>query len=81
LEPDKAQSEMDQAITAVGKTGFKGLYAMNDGTAGGAIRDAGAATSEDDPSTGQDAELAAIQRILVGEQYMICSRRPCPRRR
>ena len=30
--PDKAQSEMDQAITAVGKTGFKGLYAMNDGT-------------------------------------------------
>ena len=28
---------MDQAITALGKTGFKGVYAMNDGTAGGAI--------------------------------------------
>ena len=26
--------------------------------------------SEDPPVTGQDAELAAIQRILIGEQYM-----------
>ena len=35
--PDKAQSEMDQAITKLGKDGFVGVYAANDGTAGGAI--------------------------------------------
>src|SRR3954465_10512261 len=33
--PDKAQSEMEQAITAVGKGKFVGVYAANDGTAGG----------------------------------------------
>src|SRR6266536_362986 len=35
--PDKAQTEMEQAITALGKTGFVGVYAANDGTGGGAI--------------------------------------------
>jgi ABC-type xylose transport system substrate-binding protein len=35
--PDKAQTEMEQAITAIGKDGFVGVYAANDGTAGGAI--------------------------------------------
>ncbi len=70
--PDKAQSEMDQAITALGKTGFKGLYAMNDGTAGGAIAAMSAAGIDPKtiPSTGQDAELEAIQRILTGDQFM-----------
>jgi D-xylose transport system substrate-binding protein len=70
--PDKAQSEMDQAITAVGKTGFKGLYAMNDGTAGGAIAAMQAAGVDPKtiPSTGQDAESDAVQRILTGDQYM-----------
>jgi len=70
--PDKAQSEMDQAITAVGKSGFVGVYAANDGTAGGAIaamKGAGI-TPSSRPTTGQDAELAGIQRILAGEQYM-----------
>src|SRR4051812_49705252 len=33
--PDKAQQEMEQAITAVGKGKFQGVYAANDGTAGG----------------------------------------------
>jgi D-xylose transport system substrate-binding protein len=70
--PDKAQQEMDQAITALGKTGFVGVYAANDGTGGGAI--AAMKTAGIDPKTipvtGQDAELAAIQRILVDEQYM-----------
>jgi D-xylose transport system substrate-binding protein len=70
--PDKAQQEMEQAITAVGDNGFVGVYAANDGTAGGAIaamKSAGIKPS-DRPTTGQDAELAAIQRILSGEQYM-----------
>ncbi len=70
--PDKAQQEMEQAITALGKDGFVGVYAANDGTAGGAIaamKSAGIDPSTR-PTTGQDAELAAIQRILVDEQYM-----------
>src|SRR4051812_26461966 len=70
--PDKAQSEMEQAITAVGKGKFVGVYAANDGTAGGAI--AAMKSAGIDPSTipvtGQDAELAGIQRILAGDQFM-----------
>jgi D-xylose transport system substrate-binding protein len=70
--PDKAQQEMDQAITAVGKDGFVGVYAANDGTAGGAIAamKGQGVDPKKVPVTGQDAELAAIQRILIGEQYM-----------
>ena len=70
--PDQAQTEMDQAITALGKTGFKGVYAMNDGTAGGAIAAMSAAGIDPKtvPTTGQDAELEAVQRILTGDQYM-----------
>jgi D-xylose transport system substrate-binding protein len=70
--PDKAQQEMEQAITAVGKDGFVGVYAANDGTGGGAIAAMKAAGIDPKtrPTTGQDAELAAIQRILAGEQYM-----------
>ena len=70
--PDKAQTEMEQAITALGKNGFVGVYAANDGTAGGAIaamKGAGI-NPKSIPTTGQDAELAAIQRILIGDQYM-----------
>jgi D-xylose transport system substrate-binding protein len=70
--PDKAQSEADQAITALGKGGFVGVYAANDGTAGGAIaamQGAGVDPTKI-PSTGQDAELTGIQRILKGDQYM-----------
>jgi D-xylose transport system substrate-binding protein len=70
--PDKAQQEMEQAITALGKDGFVGVYAANDGTSGGAIaamKGAGIDPATR-PATGQDAELAAIQRILIGEQYM-----------
>src|SRR3954468_19656126 len=70
--PDKAQSEMEQAITALGKTGFVGVYAANDGTAGGAV--AAMKSNGVDPTkiplTGQDAELAGIQRIVAGDQYM-----------
>jgi D-xylose transport system substrate-binding protein len=70
--PDQAQNEMEQAITALGKSGFVGVYAANDGTGGGAIaamKGAGIDPASR-PTTGQDAELAAIQRILTGDQYM-----------
>jgi D-xylose transport system substrate-binding protein len=70
--PDKAQSEMEQAITALGKTGFVGVYAANDGNAGGAIAamKSNGVDPKKIPITGQDAELAGIQRIVAGEQYM-----------
>src|SRR3954466_10780287 len=70
--PDKAQSEMEQAITAVGKGKFVGVYAANDGTAVGAIAAMKSAGIDPKtiPTTGQDAEVAGIQRILAGEQYM-----------
>jgi D-xylose transport system substrate-binding protein len=70
--PDKAQQEMEQAITAVGKDGFDGVYVANDGMASGAIAALKGAriNPSERPVTGQDAELAAIQRILIGEQLM-----------
>lgn len=69
--PDKAQTEMEQAITALGKNGFVGVYAANDGTGGGAIAALkGQGITPLPPVTGQDAELAAVQRVLTGEQYM-----------
>jgi D-xylose transport system substrate-binding protein len=70
--PDKAQNEMQQAITALGNNGFQGVYAANDGTAGGAIAAMTSAGIQPAtrPTTGQDAELAAVQRILAGQQFM-----------
>ena len=48
-----------------------GVYAANDGTAGGAVAALKAANVDPLPVvTGQDAELAAIQRIVSGDQYM-----------
>ena len=68
--PDQAQNEMQQALTALGNK-VDGVYAANDGTAGGAIAAMKAAGVDPiPPVTGQDAELAAIQRILIGQQYM-----------
>lgn len=68
--PDKAQDEMTQALTALNNK-VDGVYAANDGTGGGAIAAMkSAGVSPLPPVTGQDAELAAIQRILAGEQYM-----------
>ncbi|KYF85957.1 ABC transporter substrate-binding protein [Sorangium cellulosum] len=68
--PDKAQDQMTQALTALNNQ-VDGVYAANDGTAGGAIAAMKAAGIKPlPPMTGQDAELAAVQRILLGEQYM-----------
>ncbi len=68
--PDQAQNEMQQALTALSNK-VDGVYAANDGTASGAIAAMKAAGIDPlPPVTGQDAELAGIQRILAGEQYM-----------
>jgi D-xylose transport system substrate-binding protein len=71
-KPEEAQQLMEQFIAAVGPKGFDGAYQANDGTAGGAIAAMKAAGIDPKaiPTTGQDAEVAAIQRILAGEQYM-----------
>jgi D-xylose transport system substrate-binding protein len=68
--PDKAQREMEQAMTALGKDGFAGVYSANDGMAGGAIAamKGGGVDPKTRPVSGGDGEVAAIQRILDGEQ-------------
>jgi D-xylose transport system substrate-binding protein len=72
--PENAQTEMEQSITSLGKDGFNGVLSANDGLAGGIIAALKGAGIEPSPSTvpvtGQDAELAGIQRIVAGEQYM-----------
>jgi D-xylose transport system substrate-binding protein len=67
-----AQNEMQQAITSLGKTGFEAVYAANDDTGGGAIAAMKAAgiDPEEKPTTGQDATVAGVQRIIAGQQYM-----------
>ncbi len=70
--PDKAQQEMESSITGLGNNGFDAVYVANDGMAGGAI--AALKGGRIEPAsryvTGQDAELAGIQRILIGDQLM-----------
>ena len=69
--PDKAQRQMEQAITALSKNGFVGVYSANDGMASGiiaAMKSAGIKPASR-PTTGGDSEAAAIQRILTGDQY------------
>ncbi|MFJ5262001.1 substrate-binding domain-containing protein [Streptomyces sp. NPDC088387] len=68
--PDNANANMEAAITALGKDKIQGVYSANDGMAGGIITALKAAGIDDIPVTGQDAELAAVQRIITDEQYM-----------
>jgi len=70
--PDKAQQEMDQSITSEGKDGFDAVYVANDGMASGAIAalDGAGIDPKTRPVTGQDAELAGVQRVLAQEQLM-----------
>jgi len=69
--PDQAQREVEQALTKLGARSVIGVYCANDGMASGAIaalEEQGASPLP--PVTGQDAELAAVQRVLAGVQYM-----------
>lgn len=68
--PDQAQNWTAGQLTQFAGD-IVGVYAANDGTAGGAIAAMKAANiSPWPPVTGQDAELAAIQRIVAGDQFM-----------
>ena len=67
--PDEAQAWTEGQLAA--STDIVGVYAANDGTAGGAIAAMkGAGMDPLPPVTGQDAELTAIQRIVAGSQFM-----------
>jgi D-xylose transport system substrate-binding protein len=62
-----ANQKVTAAITQLGAKNIKGVYSANDGMAGGiatALKGAGI----NPPLTGQDAELAGVQRILLGTQ-------------
>ncbi|MCW3491867.1 sugar ABC transporter substrate-binding protein [Microbacterium sp. SSM24] len=68
--PDKAQEWVAGQIAQYGDQ-IVGVYAANDGTAGGAVAALKAANVEPFPIvTGQDAELTALQRIVTGDQHM-----------
>lgn len=68
--PQKAQEWVASQVVLHGDS-IDGIYAANDGTAGGAIAALKAAGVTQLPLvTGQDAEVAAIQRIISGDQYM-----------
>ncbi|MEV6653472.1 substrate-binding domain-containing protein [Streptomyces sp. NPDC051219] len=70
-KPENAYENMEGAASAIGADRIIGVYSANDGMAGGVI-DALKAVgfSKLPPVTGQDAELAAVQRIVAGEQFM-----------
>ena len=68
--PDKAQDWVAGQITQF-EGDIAGIYAGNDGTAGGAISALKAANVSPMPIvSGQDAELSGIQRIVSGDQYL-----------
>ncbi|MFE2291624.1 sugar ABC transporter substrate-binding protein [Streptomyces sp. NPDC059452] len=70
-KPENANANMEAAITALGKDKIDGVYSANDGMAGGIITALKAAgLPKLPPVTGQDAELAGVQRIVTGEQFM-----------
>ncbi|GFH37834.1 substrate-binding domain-containing protein [Streptomyces pacificus] len=70
-KPENANANMEAAISALGKDEIVGVYSANDGMAGGiitALKAGGFDTLP--PVTGQDAEIAGVQRIVAGEQFM-----------
>ena len=69
--PENAQQFVTDQLSKYKPSQIQGVYAANDGQAGGvvaALTGGGVAADSLPPITGQDAELAAIQRIVAGEQ-------------
>jgi D-xylose transport system substrate-binding protein len=71
--PEKAQQWVSGQVAQY-RDRIAGVVAANDGTGGGAIAAFKAADVEVPPITGNDAELAAIQRIIAGDQYNTISK-------
>lgn len=73
-QPPEAQQFTDGAISQYGDE-IIGVVAANDGTAGAAIAALQSAGMDPlPPVTGNDAEIAAIQRIIAGTQYNTISK-------
>lgn len=73
-DPAKAQAWVSGQITQFGSK-IVGVVAANDGTGGGSIAALKAAGVKPLPLvTGNDAEVAAIQRIIAGDQYNTISK-------
>lgn len=70
-DPAQAQTWAASQFTKFGSK-IKGIYAANDGTAGGVIAAAHAAKFDLSKMalTGQDATVAGMQAILTGDQFM-----------
>ncbi|WP_326666589.1 sugar ABC transporter substrate-binding protein [Streptomyces canus] len=69
--PSVAKANMKAAIASFGLKNIAAVYSANDDMAGAVIdelKEAGA--TKIPPVTGQDASLAAVQRVVSGEQYM-----------
>lgn len=68
---DDAHAQMSAAVAALGPDRIGGVLAANDAIAAGAVsalKRAGVRPLP--PVTGQDADLDAVRRIVMGEQYM-----------
>jgi D-xylose transport system substrate-binding protein len=72
-KPVNAQNWVAGQVTQF-KGQIAGVVAANDGTGGGAIAAFKAAGQPVPPVTGNDAELAAAQRIVNGDQYNTISK-------
>lgn len=73
-DPAKAQDWVAGQITQFGDQ-ILGVIAANDGTGGGSVAALKAAgVSPLPPVTGNDAEIAAIQRVIAGDQYNTISK-------
>ncbi|GAA1984900.1 sugar ABC transporter substrate-binding protein [Kitasatospora viridis] len=68
-DPNNANQEASAAITAIGSANVVGVYSANDGMAAG-IATALKSANLSVPLTGQDAQLDAVQRILLNTQTM-----------
>ena len=72
-QPPEAQQFVSGQITQFGDQ-IVGVVAANDGTGGAAIAAFRSAGGEVPPVTGNDAELAAVQRIVAGDQFNTISK-------
>ncbi|KFG02029.1 ABC transporter substrate-binding protein [Streptomyces scabiei] len=69
--PENAYVNMSGAISALGADNIDGVLAANDSLAGAVVSALNASAVRPlPPITGQDADLAAVQRIVQGSQYM-----------
>jgi D-xylose transport system substrate-binding protein len=71
--PERAQQWVSGQIAQYGDR-IAGVVAANDGTASGSIAAFKAAEADVPPVTGNDAELAAVQRVIAGDQYNTISK-------